>query len=121
MNTNIDNQGDGTSMATPTFSGIMSVLNSHQIKLTGKPLGFVSPLLYKMWGDNPTTFNDVIIGDNICTEQGCAGCKGWLATKGWDPVTGLGTPNFGNMLAYITKQAEQRKKNLSSLSSTIIK
>jgi tripeptidyl-peptidase-1 len=110
MSTTIDNQGDGTSMATPTFSGVMSVLNSHQIKLTGKPLGFVSPLLYKMWGESPTTFNDVVLGNNICTENGCAGCLGFHAAKGWDPVTGLGTPNFGNMLNYITKLANKRKQ-----------
>jgi len=107
--TSINNQGDGTSMATPTFTGVMAILNSNQIKLTGKPLGFVSPLLYKMWAADPTTFNDVTIGNNVCTEDGCAStCTGWQATKGWDPVTGLGTPNFKQMLAYIKKQAAKR-------------
>ncbi len=52
----------------------------------------MNPLLYKMWSDDPTLFNDITVGDNICTEKGCAPtCKGFKATKGWDPVTGLGT------------------------------
>jgi len=109
MSTTLSNTGDGTSMATPTTAGIFSILNSYQIKLTGKPLGFVSPLIYQMWEDMPTTFDDVTIGDNICTEDGCtAGCQGWKATKGWDPVTGLGSIHFQNALAYIKKHAEKR-------------
>jgi len=110
MNGALNNGGDGTSMATPTFSGVMSILNSWSVKLSGKPLGFVSPLLYKMWGDNPATFNDVTVGNNICTEDGCsAGCQGWQAAPGWDPVTGLGTPNFGNMLTYLQNMHAQKK------------
>jgi len=109
MSTTLSNTGDGTSMATPTTAGIVSILNSYQIKFTGKPLGFVSPLLYQMWEDMPTAFDDVTIGDNICTEDGCsAGCQGWKATTGWDPVTGLGSIHFQNALAYIKKHAEKR-------------
>jgi tripeptidyl-peptidase-1 len=37
--------------------------------------------------------NDVTTGGN----QGC-GTKGFTAVEGWDPVTGLGTPNFPAMV-----------------------
>ena len=41
-----------------------------------------------------------------CTERSCtSACLGWYAAKGWDPVTGLGTPHYRNMLAYIEKLA----------------
>jgi tripeptidyl-peptidase-1 len=36
---------------------------------------------------------DVTAGSN----QGC-GTKGFDAVEGWDPLTGLGTPNFPKML-----------------------
>lgn len=37
---------------------------------------------------------DVILGDN----PGC-NTNGFKAAKGWDPVTGLGTPNFAALKA----------------------
>eukprot|EP00966_Prymnesium_polylepis_P301467 6965172-Prymnesium_polylepis.3 len=58
----------------------------------------VRQLLYKMHASQPSTFTDVTKGDNKCTESGCfASCKGYEATKGWDPVTGLGTPKYNEV------------------------
>jgi len=92
----------GTSASAPIWAGIASLLNQASIAKSGAPLGFLNPLLYQIAADQPTAFNDITSGDNICTESGCAStCKGWYATKGWDPVTGLGTPNYGALLAYI--------------------
>jgi hypothetical protein len=65
-------------------------------------LGFINPLLYKMSSDDATTFTDVTTGNNYCTEQ-CCTTTGFVATKGWDAVTGLGTPVFSKMQAYIQK------------------
>ncbi|KAJ7684069.1 hypothetical protein B0H14DRAFT_2488088 [Mycena olivaceomarginata] len=57
----------------------------------GRPtLGFLNPLLYKR-GEN--AFKEVIDGVN----PGC-GTPGFKATKGWDPVTGLGTPDFKKLM-----------------------
>jgi len=92
----------GTSQSAPTFAAVLAELNTQYIKITGKPFGWVNALLYQAWTDQPNTFTDVTVGDNICTEAGCARtCQGWYATKGWDPVTGLGTPNYANLLSYI--------------------
>ncbi|CAF1029699.1 unnamed protein product [Adineta steineri] len=38
----------GTSTSSPLWAGIVSILNSRSIKITGKTLGFLNPLLYKM-------------------------------------------------------------------------
>jgi len=96
-------QVGGTSCASPIFAGIITLLNQFCIQRTGKPLGFLNPLLYKMAAASPATFNDITVGDNICTESGCSSsCKGFKATKGWDPVTGLGSPRYAAMLAYLT-------------------
>jgi tripeptidyl-peptidase-1 len=76
---------DGTSCAAPTFSGVIALLNDFSLAKTGKTLGFLNPLLYA----NPSALNDIKSGDN----PGC-GTNGFSAGTGWDPVTGLGTPNF---------------------------
>mmetsp|Transcript_77707 Transcript_77707/g.137680 ORF Transcript_77707/g.137680 Transcript_77707/m.137680 type:complete len:613 (-) Transcript_77707:57-1895(-) len=94
----------GTSASTPTFAGITSYLNDLSYKKTGKPLGFLSPLLYQMHAEAPDAFTDITVGNNKCTEAGCfAFCKGYEATAGWDPVTGLGTPVADKMLSYLEK------------------
>ena len=55
------------------------------------------------------TFTDITSGNNICTEEGCAAsCEGYTATTGWDAVTGLGTPKYDHMLAYLKAQDAAR-------------
>jgi subtilase family serine protease len=81
-----DNNGGGTSMSTPILAGIMGIVNSYSISLSGKPLGFISPLLYKIWEDDPSAFYDITVGDSFCTRDGCnPNCKGFYAAPGWDP------------------------------------
>jgi len=93
----------GTSCATPLWSSVIGSVNYAQIKKTGKPLGFLNPFLYKMAADCPDCFTDIIVGDNLCTEDGCSSsCEGFYATTGWDPVTGLGSPMANNIIAYVT-------------------
>jgi len=91
----------GTSMSSPIFAAIIGLLSETYMNITGKPFGFLNPFLYQMYAAAPTAFTDITLGDNICDEYGCAkGCKGYYATTGWDPVTGLGVPNYPVMLKY---------------------
>merc|ERR1712146_697227 len=75
----------GSSAACPVVAGIFTQLNNIRLN-AGKPaLGFVNPLIYQ----NPNAFYDVTTGTND------GGYKiGFEATKGWDPASGMGTPNF---------------------------
>lgn len=101
-------QVGGTSMSSPIFASIVALLSEAYIKKTGSNFGFLNPLLYKIAASSPDAFQDITLGDNICTEDGCSpGCQGFYATKGWDPVTGLGTPNYGNLLAAVNAQADK--------------
>jgi len=102
----------GTSCAAPIIAGVFALLNQEAISVLGKPLGFLNPFIYKAFAHNPNNFNDITIGDNICTEDGCsASCTGFKCTKGWDPVTGLGSPNYRNLKNYIsTLKAERDAK-----------
>jgi len=94
----------GTSCSCPIVAGLMALLNGQVQVKTGKPLGFMNPLIYQMAAAQPNTFTDITIGDNICTENGCSSsCKGFYTTKGWDPITGFGTPVFTNIQSYVQK------------------
>lgn len=79
----------GTSASTPTFASIVSLLNDQQLN-AGKPtLGFLNQWIYQTAASTPGAFWDVTQGNN---KDGC--CPGFTCAKGWDPVTGLGTPNY---------------------------
>lgn len=78
----------GTSCASPTFTGIMSLVNELRIAAGKSTLGFLNPLFYK----HPEMFNDITSGTN----PGC-NMPGFSAAQGWDPVTGLGSPNYEAM------------------------
>ncbi|KII89301.1 hypothetical protein PLICRDRAFT_109130 [Plicaturopsis crispa FD-325 SS-3] len=76
----------GTSASSPTFAGIVSLLNDFRIANGKKTLGFLNPLLYS---SGLSGFTDILLGNN----PGC-GTPGFNATPGWDAITGLGTPDF---------------------------
>jgi tripeptidyl-peptidase-1 len=93
--------GAGTSASTPLAAALIALLNDARFELGKSSLGFLNPMLYKMYSDDPTTFNDVTSGDNRCSINNC--CQyGYGAIKGWDAVTGFGTPNFIRMKKYIS-------------------
>ncbi|KAH8821627.1 peptidase S8/S53 domain-containing protein [Xylogone sp. PMI_703] len=80
----------GTSASTPIFASIVNLINEERLAIGKKPVGFLNPVLYA----NPGVLNDITNGTN----PGC-GTVGFSAVKGWDPVTGLGTPNYPKMLS----------------------
>ncbi|MCJ1416494.1 hypothetical protein MMC32_002832 [Xylographa parallela] len=80
----------GTSASTPIFSSIVNRINEERLLFGKKPIGFINPALYS----HPEVLNDITCGSN----PGC-GTNGFEAVPGWDPVSGLGTPNFPRMLA----------------------
>lgn len=84
----------GTSCSSPIFASVISLLNDRLIAAGKSPLGFLNPFLYSAAG--AAALNDVTTGDN----PGC-GTNGFPAKTGWDPVTGLGTPNFAKLLTAV--------------------
>ncbi|KAH9041309.1 subtilisin-like protein [Lactarius pseudohatsudake] len=83
-------QTSGTSCSAPVVAGIISLLNDYQLSKNRPVLGFLNPWLY---GTASQAFNDITSGSN----PGC-GTDGFSAVHGWDPVTGLGTPDFQRLL-----------------------
>jgi subtilase family serine protease len=80
----------GTSSSAPLWAGVVALAD----QLAGRHLGFVNPALYAI-ARGPAyhrAFHDVITGDNsILWPTGVF--DGYDAGPGWDPVTGLGSPD----------------------------
>jgi len=90
---------DGTSCSTPVWGGMATLWNDWLLSNGKAPLGFLNPLLYQL-GAKSGYFFDITVGNNKCTESSC--CQyGFNAAPGWDATTGLGSPNFANILNYI--------------------
>lgn len=76
----------GTSASTPTFAGMVALLNAEAASQGKPPLGFLNPALYAAGAIG----FDVTQGNNKL-----GACPaGFPATKGWDAITGLGTPTY---------------------------
>jgi subtilase family serine protease len=83
----------GTSSGSPQWAGLVSIAN----QINGGPLGYLNPALYRI-GTNTARyaadFYDVTTGSNQLDPT----IPGFSASTGWDPVTGLGTPNAAVLL-----------------------
>ena len=83
----------GTSASSPQWAGLVAIAD----QINGSGLGFINPALYKL-ANNPSAyasnFFDVTTGNNHADPS----VPGFPATTGWDPVTGLGTPNASALL-----------------------
>lgn len=87
---------DGTSASSPAFSAMITLLNNLRASQGRGPVGLIGPLLYNC----TACFTDITIGHSNSTEGG--DCKyGYNAGVGYDPVYGLGTPNFGLLYEYV--------------------
>jgi subtilase family serine protease len=78
----------GTSAASPFWAALLAIAN----QMAGHPLGYINPALYKLGLGSTYSqdFRDVTVGNNGVPS---VGVQGYSATSGWDPITGLGTPN----------------------------
>jgi subtilase family serine protease len=90
----------GTSLACPQWAGLVAIAD----QLNGGGLGLINPALYKV-ASNPVQYASDFFdiqqtGDasHVNTNQEDPTIPGYPATLGWDPVTGLGTPNAANLI-----------------------
>jgi subtilase family serine protease len=95
----------GTSLSCPQWAGLIAIADQiNKAKYGETGLGLINPALYKL-AANPATYAadyfDIahtatagVANDN----QGDPSVPGYPATTGWDPVTGLGTPNAAALI-----------------------
>ncbi len=82
----------GTSASSPQWAGLIAIAD----QIAGRDLGYINPALYSI-SLNPAKyaadFFDVTVNCN-----GSTAIPGYCASKGWDAVTGLGTPNAAKLI-----------------------
>jgi len=82
----------GTSCSSPVSASIFSAINDARLAVGKGPIGFINPTIYTP--QFMAAFNDITNGTN----PGCD-TAGYSAEPGWDPVTGVGTPNYAKLAA----------------------
>jgi len=85
----------GTSASTPCWAALIAIAN----QLRGKPLGLAQPALYRLGGMD---MHDITLGTNTF-----GNVKGYQAQKGYDLVTGWGTPIAKDFLPALVQAANQ--------------
>jgi len=112
----------GTSASSPTTAGIFTLINDYLLLNGRATLGFLNPLLYQLAAERPDSFTDIqaqqLVFNNVtidagafsgCTQEYC--CQyGFVVSEGWDPATGLGTPNYDVILSSVNQIWEQKEK-----------
>ena len=74
----------GTSAVAPLWASLVALINQQ----TGRAMGYINPLIYGQ-AVEASGFHDVTEGDN----------GAFAAAKGWDPCTGLGSPDGLGLVA----------------------
>jgi subtilase family serine protease len=98
----------GTSVATPAFAGIVTLLNQYLVAngIQAKAgLGNINPTLYHLAAAASSVFHDVTVGNNVvpCTAgtTNCtSGTLGYSAGVGYDLTTGLGSVDANNLITH---------------------
>ncbi|HEX5431794.1 MAG TPA: protease pro-enzyme activation domain-containing protein, partial [Bryobacteraceae bacterium] len=103
----------GTSGSTPSFAGIVALLNQYLVLkgLQFQPgVGNINPALYRLAQSGANIFHDIVSGDNkVACVEGTPGCldgeAGYASGPGYDPVTGLGSVDAYNLITGWTAPA----------------
>lgn len=80
----------GTSAVAPLWAGLVALMNQQ----LGRSVGFLNPAIYQI---GESVFRDITTGNNGY----------WNAAPGWDPCTGLGSPDGVALLNALNGQASQ--------------
>jgi len=83
----------GTSAVAPLWAGLIALINQQ----LGKPVGFLNPKLYTLGSG---AFRDITTGNNDDANLGY-----YKAQAGWDPCTGLGSPNGAALIKSLSSSA----------------
>jgi kumamolisin len=75
----------GTSAVAPLWAGLLALANAQNVAASKPTIGFANPTLYA----NPSAFHDITSGNNGAFSAG----------PGWDPCSGLGSPNAPAILS----------------------
>ncbi len=99
--TYIRNSG-GTSASAPIWAGLIALAD----QFAHRHLGFVNPALYRIAASPAAhrAFHDITSGNNTAKFPART-FTGYRATPGWDPVTGLGSPDAQWLVPLLARSA----------------
>jgi kumamolisin len=83
----------GTSAVAPLWAGLIALFNQS----LGRPVGFLNSTLYSLSPDSGS-FHDIVTGNNDISGNGGP----YAAGPGWDPTTGLGSPDGAKLLSTLS-------------------
>jgi len=88
-------QGGGTSYAAPLWAGLTAMINQQSIAHGGTTIGFLNPALYAIGtgAGFDSDFHDITSGNN----------GKYSAVKGFDLVTGWGSPNAAALISALAE------------------
>jgi subtilase family serine protease len=95
----------GTSAGSPQWAAITALADQS----AHYPLGFLNRKLYAIGNSPwyPYVFHDVTTGNNTISfvdpSNDTETITGYSAAKGWDPVTGLGTPDVAHLIKVLPR------------------
>lgn len=92
----------GTSLSTPQWAGLVAVANAVRAQSAKAELGAPHALLYGGIAAVPGTYASAFTDITRGSHGSCTTCA---ARIGYDPLTGLGTPNVSGMLAALSGAA----------------
>ena len=88
----------GTSIGTPQWAGLAAIANARRVAASKAVLGDFHNALYKTIAGSASNyaaaFADIVDG----SDGSCASC---VAAKGYDTITGWGTPNAASLLSLL--------------------
>jgi subtilase family serine protease len=92
----------GTSASAPIWAALIALADQY----AGRHLGFVNPAIYQI-ATSPSyhqAFHDITEGNNT-VQFPPATITGYQAAPGWDPVTGLGSPDAQVFIPLLARYA----------------
>ena len=98
----------GTSASAPLWAGLVALADQY----AGRPLGFVNAGIYRV-AESPkyrVAFHDVTTVDNTVAFPPTT-IRGYAASRGWDAVTGWGSPNASVLVPLLTHDVHDGDAN----------
>ncbi len=92
----------GTSLSTPQWAGLMAIANAARAQAGKAAMGAPHGLLYQQIATAAGTYSSVFADVTKGTDGSCATCT---AKTGYDPLSGLGTPNVGSLVTALSGAA----------------
>jgi subtilase family serine protease len=93
----------GTSASAPLWAGIIALADQY----AHRHLGFVNPAIYRIARSSQyhQAFHDVTAGPSNTAEFPPTTITGYRAARGWDPVTGWGSPDAQVLIPLLARYA----------------